>query len=130
MKIYLASFLESENFGPGRIIGIANGNKPKYIDVELVFPPFIPTNELMDEYNKTSNKSKAGEIFEKDFAQQLNDFVEKVKKTAKEEGKEPADILPFIEGDTLASWEREQNTNYRKAVGKALIKLGYDIVLK
>ena len=38
------------------------------------------------------------------------------------------EVLPFKEGDTIASWERERYTNYRPLIGAFFEKLGYEVV--
>lgn len=132
MKLYLASFLEPENFGPGRLIGIANGNKPRDIKVDVTFPHLIPPVSLMERYRKLGlqNKSEASKMFVEEFTKQLDNFSISVIKQAEEKGKKPIDILPFKEGDTLASWERVKFSNYRSLVATALEKLGFEVVLK
>lgn len=134
IKLYLASFLEPENFGPGRVIGIANGSKPKHIDVDLMFEYLIPSHELMMKYRKLSggnNKSKeASKVFVSEYSKQLETFEKDVLRIAKDKGKEPIDVLPFKNGDTLASWERERYTNYRTLICPVLKRLGFDVILK
>lgn len=131
MKIYLASFLETQNFGEGRVIGIANGSKPSYIKCDMVFPPLIPTNEIMAKYNNacTDDQAGASNAFVKEFSEQLEAFCNDVQETANKNGKTPEEILPFMNGDTLASWERENFKNYRPLVGAVLTKLGYKVIL-
>ncbi len=130
MKIFLASFLEPENFGPGKVIGVANGSKPTDVRCDSVFPPLIPTNETMKTYNDMSvnDPKNASNVFVKSFTDQLEDFRAKVQKAADDSGKSPTDILPFSEGDTLASWEREAFTNYRPLIASCLKRLGFDVV--
>jgi len=131
MKLYLASFLESENFGPGRLIGIATGSKPDFLEVEVMFPHLIPAPELDRKYRSmiTSNQVEASKMFVEQFSEQLDNFVKDVITKAKEKNTDPIAILPFKEGDTLASWERAKYRNYRNMVAEALKKLGYDVVL-
>lgn len=130
MKIYLTSFLESNNFGPGRMIGIANGNKPNYIKCDLIFKELIPSNEIMLSYNKEcfKNAKKASKSFITNFTGQLDRFYTDVVSSAKEEKVTPQELLPFEEGDSLGSWERKEYTNYRKLIAPYLEKLGYEVV--
>jgi len=129
MKIFLASFLEPHNFGHGKVIGIANGNKPPHIKCDTVFPPLIPSNEIMKNYNDMSvnDPKNASKAFVRDFTAQLDTFCNNVQKVASEKGKKPVEVLPFVDGDTLASWEREVYTNYRPLVASCLRKLGFNV---
>jgi len=129
VKIFLASFLEPHNFGPGKVIGIANGNKPSNIKCDTVFPPLIPYNHIMSNYNDMSIKDpkNASKVFVRDYSAQLNDFFKKVTNVAAESNKNPIDVLPFENGDTLASWEREVYTNYRPLVASYLKRLGFEV---
>lgn len=122
MKIYLASFLQPENFGPGRLIGIVDGRKPEHLKVDFKFPPFIPDKKLINEYNdnRRRNNKSAGDIFVEKYTQQLEDFFSNI-------GEEK---LPFQDGDTFASWERAEFTNYRKILAPFLEKYGYEVILK
>lgn len=131
MKLYLASFLEPHNFGPGRIIGIANGDKPDHVKCDVVFPPLIPSKEITVKYRNESltNPKNAGKNFMQGFKAELNSFMAEVKKACEEESKTPQDLLPFEEGDSLCSWERAAFTNYRGIIAPYLQKLGYDVVI-
>jgi hypothetical protein len=130
MRIYLASFLESDNFGPGKVIGVANGSKPTDIKCDTVFPPLIPSNEIMSNYNDMSvnDPKNAASVFVKAFTDQLEELRNKVQTAADEAGMSPVDMLPFADGDTLASWEREAFTNYRPLIASCLVSLGFDVV--
>ena len=137
-KIYLASFLEPGNFGPGKLIGVANGNKPdnihdedgKKIECESVFPMLAPTNAIMNKYavDSVNDPKNAASTFVKSFTEQLEAFSKKVKTAAFFSKKEPIDVLPFKSGDTLASWERERYSNYRPLIATCLVNLGYEVV--
>lgn len=129
MKLFLASFLEPENFGPGKVIGIALGNKPKHLDCSIKFESLTPKREILQTYYNmvADDPVKAGEYFRTQFNIQLDGFVKEVKEECKKLKKKPQDILPFEEGDTLASWERAKNHNYRGAVADCLEKLGFEI---
>jgi hypothetical protein len=131
MKIYLASFLQPENFGPGRIIGICHGNKPRDVKVDTVFLPVTPSLEIIEEYNHTRTKhpKEASECFVKNYSEQLERFVQSVREAAQEDSCTVQEILPFEDGITLASWERAEFTNYRKILAPFLMDLGYEVVL-
>lgn len=132
MKLYLASFLEPDNFGPGRVIGIVNGNKPSHVKCDFQFPHLTPKQELTDTYNDmaVSDPKNAGSQFVKNFTQQLDEFTNEVLSEADKSGKSAQELLPFKDGDTLASWERENFTNYRSLITPFLKKLGYEVVTK
>lgn len=132
MKIYLASFLQPENFGPGTIYGIVTGSRPKNVKVDLVFQPFTPPVELINSYNdmRTSQPKEAGEMFTSQYKAQLESFVSAVKEALPRDNSLLTDLLPFKDGDTLASWERAEFTNYRKILAPFLEQLGYEVVLK
>lgn len=132
-KIYLASFLQPENFGPGRVIGIinTNGGKPK-TKVAGIFEPFTPPIELIESYNKMRTEDPAGasKMFISKYQEQLDQFLESATKTAQESSESLSEILPFEDGDTLASWERAEMTNFRKLLAPYLEKMGFEVVLK
>ena len=129
MKLYLASFIEPENFGPGRVIGIANGSKPEHVRCEAVFTPLIPNNSIINNYYelKKTDAEKASKLFVEAFSKQLDAFASDVELQAEEEDCHIHEVLPFKDGDTLASWERESRNNYRDLVEKVLERLGYEI---
>lgn len=130
MKLYLASFLEPENFGPGRVIGIVNGNKPDHVKCDFQFKHLTPRQELTDTYNHMAvhDPKNAGKQFVTDFTDQLDEFCKEAMKAAEDEGKDVKELLPFEDGDTLASWERANFTNYRSLITPFLEKLGYEVV--
>ncbi len=131
MKLYLASFMEPPNFGPGRIFSIANGLKPKNINVEGFISFLAPDINLVSIYNdaRNNNEPTASECFINGYQLQLDNFVLELEKDAKDAGKSIQEILPFKDGDTLASWERERFTNYRRILAPILEKMGYEIIL-
>lgn len=132
MKLYLASFLEPDNFGPGRVIGIVNGEKPAHVQCDFQFKQLTPNQSLTDKYNDmaTAGDKDAGKQFVQDFTSQLDEFCNDVTKVSEEEGKSVQNLLPFKEGDTLVSWEREHYTNYRSLITPFLTKLGYEVVTR
>lgn len=125
MKLYLASFLQKNNFGSGRIISITSGSKPKDIEVQSIFEPFIPLPEIFNEYYKTKNADN----FVSKYTAQLENFFLDVSNDAIEQKVSIISTLPFIDDDTLCSWERKENSNYRKLLAPFLTKMGYDVIL-
>lgn len=131
MKLYLASFNEKENFGPGRLISIADGPKPDHVKCDLRFEPFIPPQELVDRYNRMAIEDRvhAGNMFVTEYTKQLDKFSAELTKAAKEEDTLVSMLLPFKDGDTLASWERAEFTNFRRLVAPYLKQCGYEVVV-
>lgn len=131
MKLFLASFLQKENFGPGTVISIARGSKPRDIKVTQQFQHFIPDESLIDQYYslRPVNEKAASYNFVTGFQAQLEKTLEDILLEAKKENVSVMDLLPFKDGDTLCSWERSQYSNYRKVLAPYLEKLGYEVVL-
>ncbi len=131
MKIYLASYLEKHNFGPGKLFAIA-GTKPSDLDIQEAYTFFIPAEGILNNYKKAQleDQVKAANYFNLAFKNQLDSFIEAVLAVNEKEGTPITDLLPFNDGDTLLSWEREDFTNYRSFVADCLKKLGYETVLK
>jgi hypothetical protein len=142
MKIYLASMLEPENFGSGKIYALAR-TKPDELEVAGLYAHLTPKDEFIEKYKQiqldyiqdipesvSEAQVKASEYFNTVFYDQLKSFLIELNKAAKEENKKMVDLLPFEDGDTLVSWERFGNTNYRGTVGGLLKKIGYDVVVK
>jgi hypothetical protein len=132
MKLYLASFMQPENFGPsGTLYSICNGNKPYNIKVDKKFVYFIPSEDLMNKYAELRpiDGKTAGELFCDTYNKQLQEFVDSLYYAAKEQNVSVIELLPFKDGDTLCSWERSQYTNYRKLLAPVLEKLGYEVIL-
>lgn len=129
MKLYLASFMQKENFGPGRVISITTGTKPKDVNVDNIFLPVTPSAELVNAYRKMAETDQpaAGKMFTDTYEAQLKSFLEQVQEEATNQGKQAKDILPFKDGDTLCSWERSFMTNYRKTLAPILESLGYEV---
>lgn len=121
MKIYLASYLQPTNHGPGRKIAIAD-SKPDDLKVSA-FVPFIPDGSTIVKYNvmKQTDPKAAGEYFVNSYNDKLTEFFSKIEST---------DQLPFQDGDTLLSWERAEYTSYRPILAKYLEKAGYEVILK
>lgn len=130
MKLYLASFLQKENFGPGKIYSICRGNKPQGIDVDQIYLHLTPKIDLIDRYYemRETEPKTAGETFTAGYQSQLQEFIANVLKDAADEGVSATELLPFVDGDTLCSWERAQYTNYRKILAPFLEKLGYEVI--
>lgn len=129
--IYLASFLQKENFGPGRLISITENGKPRDIEVGLIFKPFTPPYSLVQKYNnmRVSQPKEASDMFVAAYIEQLDAFMEVLKLDAQNENKTMVEMLPFQDGDTLVSWERAEYTNYRKILAPYLEKMGFEINL-
>lgn len=131
MKLYLASFLQPENFGPGRLIGICKGKRPSHLEVNLKFDPFIPSLEISNKYYEEKNTNpNAGPEFAGAYKKQLIEFLTDVKKQAEEKNMSIAEFLEFQDGDTFASWERAENSNYRRTLGDVLEDFGFEVSLK
>ena len=131
MKLYLASILEPENFGPGRLVGVANGNKPYNINIVCKYDHLTPKSSLQEQYYSTlkeKSQQEASEGFVNGFVDQLNGFYNKVMTAAKSKNVSVISLLPFQDGDTLVSWERKANTHYRGLIAEVLKKLGYEII--
>lgn len=132
MKIYLASFFEKQNHGNGRKFSVCEGF-PEDVPTQGMIHYLTPSSEIIKEYHQnklnTDISYKAGEIFELSFAKELDCLYSDLVEESKSSGKDLKDILPFKDGDTLLSWEREHYTNYRKVISKILEKLGYEVVL-
>lgn len=132
MKLYLASFLQPQNFGPGRIVGIVNGPRPDNLKVHSKFEKLAPSKEILSTYEREYHQElslKAGENFVSSFQKQLEEFSQEVQQEAASSLKTCPELLPFLDGDTLCSWERDNRTNYRPLVANCLQQLGYEVVL-
>lgn len=131
MRIHLASFMQPNNFGHGKVISITHGTKPNNIDVMGIFEPLAPPAELVSQYNsiRTSDPDNAGKLFVNTYTEQLKSFFETAKKDADEQKCSVIELLPFEDGDTLCSWERKEYTNYRKILAPFLTEAGYDVEL-
>ena len=129
MKIYLASYFEEENHGPGRKIGVSPG-KPDSIDYECeqVHRGLGP-EDIYWEYHKLkkSDPDKASEYFNKEYEAKLQKFVDEVKKAANQQNTTVFKLIGFEDGDTLLSWEKAGNTSFRTTLAEYLRKLGYDV---
>jgi hypothetical protein len=121
MKIYLASYLQPQNHGPGRKIAIAS-SKPDNLKVSA-FVPFIPEESSIVKYNvmKQTDPKAAAEYFQEYYEDRLSSFFQMIVSL---------DQLPFEDGDTLLSWERAEYTSYRPTLAKYLEKAGYEVILK
>lgn len=134
--------LEPENFGPGKVYAIAK-TKPEELVVAGLYSHLTPKDEYIEEYKKIqlnydqnipetviSAQKNASEYFNSVFYDQLKSFLKELNKAAKSEDKTMMELLPFEDGDTLVSWERFGNTNYRGTVGGLLKKIGYEVMVK
>lgn len=139
MKIYLASYWEPENHGPGRKIGISP-SKPKNLmeecgyDCDSCYEGLSP-GEIYWDYFKAKKASdgdkdllkKAGDDFVSAYTSRLNEFKSAVIKSANENNTSIFDVVGLEEGDTLLSWERGGNTTYRAHTANLLRELGYEV---
>lgn len=130
-RIFLASFMQKENFGKGRVISITTGSKPNDLEVKDIYLPLTPPHELIESYNKMAQdkQEEAGTMFTAAYKTQIENFVNEVTEEAKKLDKKPNELLPFEDGDTLCSWERSFRTNYRKVLAPYLEKFGYEVIL-
>lgn len=130
MQIYLASFLQPENFGSGRLISITNSEKPKNIIVKSIFEQFIPSDEIINKYKKDKLKDllSAGNNFSIAYKKQLSEFISFIENKAQENNVKLQDILDLQDQDTLLSWERSYRNNYRSTLAEVLSPF-YTIIL-
>jgi len=121
VKIYLASYLQPENHGPGRKIAITD-SKPDNINVAGAWSFAIPDAELMQNYRAVQLKDQvqAKDLFVLGYESQLDNVFGSIKIDAQRDNKQPHELLPFTDGDTLLSWEREGYTNYRNILANYL----------
>lgn len=131
MKIYFASFLEPENCGPGKKYAISH-SKPDNFEVDGKVSYLTPTEDSLENYKikQLEDQKTAADFFNKAFYERLKAVLIKLKSQAKAENKTEMELLPFKNGDTLLSWEREGNSNYRGTVAGLLKKIGYEVILK
>lgn len=131
MKLYLASYFQPENHGPGRLIGISHG-KPEKSNAPYVYRQFVPSADIWFDYKKIAkeNQEKAQESFGINYKKQIGSFVKQLTKDAKEQDKTPMEMLPFLSGDTLTSWENKGNLSYRILLAPFLAELGYEVVVR
>lgn len=130
MKLVLASYFQEENHGTGRKIGISP-SKPtsdEAVQCDHRFSPLDP-GQLYWHYHKAKkdDPEQAGEAFVEAYRRQCEEFVSGVQKQAETENKTIFEVLPFKDGDTLLSWEREGNISYRGITAEYLRKLGYEV---
>jgi len=127
-KLVLASFFETEKWGPGRSIGISPGKPKEAKECDLKFDALSPGDLYWDYHKyKKDDPEIAGKAFEKAFRAQLDTFVKEVNAEAEKQNKSVFDILPFKDGDTLLSWEKGGHMTYRVIVAEYLRKLGYEV---
>lgn len=131
MKIYFSSFLEPENCGPGKKYAITT-TKPEDFEVNGKVAYLTPGDDLIENYKnkQLSDQKEAADYFNKAFYEQLKSVFIKLKNQSLETGISMIELLPFEDGDTLLSWEREGNSNYRGTVAGLLKKIGYEVILK
>ena len=132
MKIYLASFYEKHNHGNGRKFSVCS-SFPEDTPTQGMIPYLTPSPSILSEYDKNKINieisARAGEIFETSFKKELDALYLDLTEESKVNNKSIMEILPFEDGDTLLSWEREHYTNYRKNIANILQKIGYEVIL-
>ena len=132
MKIHLASFFEEHNWGPGRLISIARGQKPRVVLVNLIYEGFCPTEKISRKYyaDKQDGVESAGEDFQTAYSQELDKFFSQASFDAIKENKSLIELLDLKEGDTFLSWERSGRSNYRNVLADQLKNIGCDVYLE
>ena len=131
MKIYLASYMEPNNHGPGRKIAITD-TKPKKFEVDAAFTFFIPPKKLVNEYreNQLKGQEVASKNFQNGYREQLTKFFNQLKEDSKNTGQTALELLPFQDGDTLLFWERKGFRSCRTILVDYLKEAGYDVELR
>ena len=139
MKIYLASFWEPDNHGPGRKIGIAP-SKPRNLqeecgyECESQYEGLSPEDVYWD-YHKAKKAAdddaemlkKAGDDFVQGYKDRLSGFKKAVEEAAQKNNSSIFDVIGLEDGDTLLSWERGGHTSYREHTAEFLRGLGYEV---
>jgi uncharacterized protein YeaO (DUF488 family) len=130
MKIYLASFYEQKNHGPGRKISVVKSPKGQKVDGVLEY--LSPSENIIEGYKnlQQSDQKLAAEFFVSSYKEQLDNFIDELRKTAEEERSTMMEQLPLKNGDTLLSWERHEYTNYRSILAEYLMDIGYEVISK
>lgn len=129
MKIFLASYFETDNHGPGRKIGISP-SKPNDLsyDCDFLFKQISPGQLYWDYHkNKKTDAQAAADIFNEQYENQLKNLFNEAILEAKNQNKTIFEILPFKDGDTLLSWEKKGNISYRTTLAGYLREIGYEV---
>ncbi len=132
MKVYLASFFEEHNWGKGRAISIARGQKPRVVLVNLIYEGFCPTEKISRKYyaDKQDGIESAGEDFQQAYSQELEEFFRQAEFDATKANKSVIELLALEEGDTFLSWERAGRSNYRNVLAEQLKNIGCEVYLE
>jgi hypothetical protein len=132
MKIHLASFFEEHNWGSGRLISIARGQKPRVVLVNLIYEGFCPSEKISRKYyaDKQDGIETAGEDFQTAYIQEIEEFFRQASFDATKANKSLIELLDLKEGDTFLSWERAGRSNYRNVLANHLKKIGCDVYLE
>jgi hypothetical protein len=139
VKVFLASYWEPENHGPGRKIGISP-SKPKNLmdecgyDCELCFNALSP-GDLFWDYHKDKKLAdddeellkQASDKFLVGYKELLNKYKETLISEAKDSNYSIFDFIGLEEGDTLLSWEKEGHLTYRDITAEFLKDMGYEV---
>lgn len=130
MVIYLSSFFDESTHGPGRKIGVCP-SKPKNLDYEceLVFAEFSP-EQLYWDYLKERREDPEGALlkFTTAYTNKLESFFKNLGEIITEKGCTVQEILPFKDGDTLLSWEKNSDMSFRGILGEFLSYNGYNVI--
>lgn len=132
MKIYLASFFEEHNWGSGRLISIARGQKPRVVLVNLIYEGFCPSEKISRKYyaDKQDGIESAGEDFQTAYSEEIKEYFRQAEIDANKQNKALVELLDLKEGDTFLSWERSGRSNYRNVLADQLKKIGCDVYLE
>lgn len=132
MKIHLASFFEEHNWGSGRLISIARGQKPRVVLVNLIYEGFCPSEKISRKYyaDKQDGIETAGEDFQTAYTQEIEEFFRQASFDATKANKSLIELFDLKEGDTFLSWERSGRSNYRNVLANQLKKIGCDVYLE
>jgi hypothetical protein len=138
MKIYLASYFEPENHGPGRKIGISP-SKPKDLEETKGYECqyrylFLSPEDIYWDYHKERRSAQddkeklaqAGKNFEKSYRDRLSDFEQQVRAVSEATGKTVFEVIELEDGDTLLSWENNGHMTFRSITAECLRSLGYE----
>lgn len=131
MKIYLASFRETQYHGPGRLISVSP-TKPENFNLSFAYKQFIPEQWISEGYDnlKIESQQKAANFFNEKYNEQLDKFKKALEEYCIANNKKQMEVLPFCDGDTLLSWERFGYNNYRGTIGSFLKSLGYEVFIR
>lgn len=139
MRIFLASYFEPENHGPGRKIGISP-SKPKNLMAECGYEcdfcyDGLSPEEVFWDYHKAKKAANgdlallkiAGDEFVNGYLQKLASFKKLIEIESEKTGESIQNLIGLEEGDSLLSWERDGHISYRTHTAQFLQEMGYDV---